>query len=484
MKRSPIKFFPDELIGALTRVEKESGNTFYLTGGTVRDWLLGRQPADLDITIKSGPETCCRELINQLGGGAIVPLGREEEEAARVVWRTNVVDFSAFRKGAQTIEEDLASRDFSINAMALSFTDSIKGGSAKVIDPLGGKDDLESGVLRSCPGAFPDDPLRMLRGYRLIAELGFYFDESSLEKISMFAALIAKSSAERIHNELDRIMMTAKAADIFNNMSTTGLLWQIFPELEDGLGMGQPGYHHEDVFHHNLLALQCVDRVIEEPQKYFSEYRQSIVEYLQDARRKNCLRWSALFHDLGKPATHSSGTIKPDRITFYNHDQVGKEIFLKIAARLRWSRLETDVVSKLIELHMHPFHLCNVRREDTVSRKACLRICKKAGDDLPGLFVLAMADSLAGQGELKPENMEVELAQLYDEVQSANKNFIQPALKGKRLLTGRDLVEVFDLTPGPIFSEIFRDLEIAMVEEKVRTKAEALSWVKEYLEKG
>lgn len=481
MERNPIKYFPYELIGALTRVEKISGDTFYLTGGTVRDWLLGRQPADLDITIKSGAKTCCQELISQLGGGAFVPLGREEEEAARVVWRTHVVDFSVFRKGAQTIEEDLVRRDFSINAMALSFSDTFQGGLIKVIDPLAGKDDLESGVLRSCPSAFPDDPLRMLRGYRLSAELGFCFDESSLAEINKFAALITKSSAERIHYELDRIMMTTRAADIFKNMSTTGLLWQVLPELEDGLGMGQPGYHHEDVFHHNLLALQCVERVIEEPQKYFFEYRQPIVEYLQDERKKNCLRWSALFHDLGKPATHSSGTIKPGRITFHNHDQIGRDIFLKIAARLRWSRLETDLVSKLIELHMHPFHLCNVRREGGVSRKACLRICKKAGDELPGLFVLAMADSLAGQGELKPENMETELAELYDEVQSANEKFIQPALKGKRLLTGHDLVEVFGLTPGPIFAEIFSHLEIAMVEEKVLNKKEALSWIKEYL---
>lgn len=480
---SPALFFPDELTRALVGVERISGNIFYLTGGTVRDWLLGREPADLDITVKSGAAACCRELIDQLGEGAFVPLGTGEEDAARVVWRSKGVDFSSFRKGAKTIEEDLARRDFTINAMALPFSASQAGGGGKILDPLGGRDDIEKRVLRHCQGAFTADPLRMLRGYRLSAELGFGCDEKCLTEISKLASLIKRSSAERIQYELDRIMASGRAADIFKSMSLTGLLWYILPELKEGLGMDQPGYHHEDVFHHNLLTLQCIDRVIREPADYFPESPQPIFSYLQDAKKRNCLRWAAFFHDLGKPATYSSGTIKPGRITFYNHDRAGREIFEEIAARLRWSRVSTEVVAKLIELHMHPFHLCNVKRESPVSRKACLRICKRADDDLPGLFVLAMADSLAGQGELKPVNMEGELAQLYAEVQLANEKLIQPVLKGKRLVSGHDLIEMFNLTPGPFFSSVFRDLEVAMVEERVRTRAEALIWVKEYLEK-
>jgi len=481
MSAGPHNLFPDELVAAVTKVEQEQGYKFYITGGTVRDWLLGRVPADLDITVKEGAELCCRELIRQLGGGAFVMLGIDSEEAARVVWRGNAVDFSAFRKNAQTIKQDLALRDFSINAMAIQFSGSKENENVQIIDPLDGKKDLEAGILRCCPGAFVNDPLRMLRGYRLCAELGFDFDMRSSAEIKKRSNLIANSAAERIHYELDRIMMTGQAADTFKEMSGSTLLWQIFPELQDGLGMEQPGFHHEDVFHHNLLALRCVDKVIERPQNYFSDFHQSVVDYLLDVKRKKWVRWAAFFHDLGKPATYSSGTIKPEKITFYNHDQVGREIFLKIAARLRWSKEDTVVVSKLIELHMHPFHLCNVRRQETVSRKACLKICKKAGDDLPGLFVVAMADSLAGKGKLKPENMEEELAQLFDEVQSANETFIQPMLKGRRLLSGHDLIENFNLAPGPIFSAIFKELEIVVVEEKVQTKSEALTWVDEYL---
>ncbi len=481
MSAIPNNLFPEELVKAVAKVEQKLGYIFYITGGTVRDWLLGRVPADLDITVKEDAELCCRELIQQLGGGAFVMLGIEKEEAARVVWHGNGVDFSVFRKGALTIEEDLVLRDFSINAMAIQFSNDLENESVEIIDPLDGKQDLDAGMLRSCPGAFVNDPLRMLRGYRLCAELGFDFDKRSSTEIKKWSMLIVNSAAERIHYELNRIMMTGRAADTFMDMSTSTILWQIFPELKDGLGMEQPGFHHEDVFHHNLLALRCVDKVLERPDKYFLDFRKSVNGYLQDPKRKKYLRWSAFFHDLGKPATHSSGTMKSEKITFYNHDQVGRKIFLEIAARLRWSKEDTVVVSKLIELHMHPFHLCNVRRKESVSRKACLKICKKAGEDLPGLFVVAMADSLAGKGKLKPENMEEELAQLFDEVQSANETFIQPMLKGRRLVSGLDLIESFNLTPGPIFSAIFKELEIAVVEEKVRTKSEALIWVDEYL---
>lgn len=475
--------FPDELIKALAHLQSLLGKSFYFSGGTVRDCLLSRHPSDLDITVESGAVDCCHALIKQLGEGAFVMLGTETEEAARVVWRGNGIDFSSFRQGAQTIEEDLANRDFTINAMAVPFSGGSLDKPDQLIDPLGGMKDLRARVLSKCPQAFVNDPLRMLRGYRLSAELGFTLDDSCSTAIKKYSHRIANVAAERIHYELDRIMMTGNGAKTFKDMSTNNLLWQLLPELRDGHGMEQPGFHHEDVFHHNLLALQCIEEVMAEPERFFIKELKTVSDYLQSKKRRNSLRWSALFHDLGKPATHSSGTIKSGRITFYNHDQVGRQIFERIATRLRWSRTELDLVGRLIEMHMYPFHLCNVRRGGKVSRKACLRICKKAGEELPGLFVLAMADSLAGQGEQKPENMEMELAQLYAEIQSTNQELIQPLLQGKRLLTGHDLVAIFKLDPGPEFSKIFSNLEIAMVEERVKNRDEALLWVEEYLKK-
>lgn len=451
----------------------------YLSGGTIRDYILGRKAADLDITVQQGAVDSSRFLIRELGEGAFVLLGTEEEEAARVVWRGLNIDFSSYRKKAITIEDELHHRDFTINSMAVAL-DFSELGKREVVDPLGGYADLQQRVLRCCPDAFADDPLRMLRGFRLCGQLGFEFASETLAQTQKFAGLIHKSAAERISYEMNLIMSIPKAARVIKLMAESGLLWQVIPELEDGVGLDQPGFHHEDVFHHNLLALELIENVLTDPEEYFGSCP-AIENYVSDARRRRSLRWAALFHDLGKPATCSSGTIKTARVTFYNHDRVGRAIFEKVAKRLRWSRGDIETVGGLIEMHMHPFHLSNARRHSGISRKALLKIYKKAGAYLPGLFILAMADSLAGQGELKPEDMEDELSQLYHEVLEAVENFIKPVLKGDRLLTGNDLIETWNLTPGPVFRKILNDVELAMVEGRVNNRSEAMQWVDKLL---
>lgn len=479
--KSIISQWPKALVVALYELQQKLDSGLYISGGTVRDWLLDRAPGDIDITVHHGATRCCHELMNILNGGVFVQLGTETEEAARVVWQGYSIDFSSFRKGAQSINEELCYRDFTINSMAIEFPKANHDGAEGIIDPLKGRHDLAGGILRNCRDAFVDDPLRMLRGYRLMAELGFRLSPDCYAQIHTNSATIKKSAAERVLYEFDRIMSTSAASQVIAEMARSDLLWHIFPELQKGVGVEQPGFHHEDVFHHNLLALACIDRVIEEPHKFFDGYVHVIRDYLAEKRNRRNLRWSALFHDLGKPVTKSSGTMEGDRITFYNHDRVGRQIFEAIAARLRMSNATTEVISKLVEMHMHPFHLSNVKRESSLSRKALLKICKKAGDELAGLFVLAMADSLAGQGEMKPPDMEEQLSQLFDEVQHANEQYVKPALFGEKLLTGHDLIEVFQLEPGPLFKMIFEDLEIARVEGEVNNREDAFVWLQSYL---
>ncbi|MEE4240511.1 MAG: HD domain-containing protein [Desulfopila sp.] len=479
---SPLAVFPAELHTALLRLEKEQGVTIYVSGGTIRDWLLGRRPADLDLCVEEHARQCCRRLVRILEGGAYVPLGTAEEEAARVVWRGISVDVSSFRKGAKTIAEELHHRDFTINAMAVSLHDALRATEICLVDPLGGRSDLIRKLLRCCPAAFSADPLRMLRGYRFQTELGFVMDSSCVAAIQKQRSTLGRCAAERVLHELEHIMVRKGAGGICLEMAESGLLWEIFPELEKGVGLEQPGYHHEDVFHHSILALQCLDQVIAGVQDYFGEYAGVILTYCKDKKKCSQLRWAALFHDLGKPTTASSGTMTGGRTTFYNHDQVGKKLFSEIAGRLRMSRQDTLGISALIEMHMHPFHLSNVRREKPLSRKALLKICKRAGDMLPGLFLLAMADSLAGQGERKPAGMEKDLSDLFDEIEKTREENIEPVLQGKRLVTGHDLITLFHLAPGPHFKEIFDALEIAQVEAKVTSREEALSWLKRYLD--
>ena len=478
--RSHLQGYPEKLISALLGLEP-SCDRLYLAGGTVRDWLLGRSSADLDLVVESDAVACCRLLLPALGGGALVPLGEREDDAARVVWNGLTIDITGFRGGSESIEDDLRQRDFTINAMAVRLVDLVEDAAEPaLIDPLGGHRDLEKKVLRACDHAFTDDPLRMLRGYRLSAVLGFTLSSSTEKAIVACGPLIAGVAVERISHELDLIMESEQARTTIEVMAESGILWHSIPELQSGLGVEQPGFHHLDVFHHSLAALGCMEEILRQPERFFPGQGPAFYAYAGKKGMKKHLKWSALLHDMGKPYVME---VRPEgRITFYNHDRIGRDTFLQFAGRLKWSNEAMDVIGSLIELHMHPFHLCNVRRNAPLSKRACLKIWKKAGENLPGLFLLAMADSLACQGEQKPEGMEEELATLFDDLQKTIDRVIRPVLTGARLMTGRDLIEFFNLSPGPVFATILTGLELAMVEGRVCNRKEALDWVGQYLQ--
>ena len=475
--------WPQAIRAALQQLAAEIGGEVYLVGGTVRDRLLGLVPGDLDLTVARDAAGCCRALIRLLGGGTFVDLGGTGEDVARVVWHGLPVDISGFRGRAETIEDDLRLRDYTLNAMAVPLASLVVGNgrSPVLIDPLHGCDDLRQGVLRSPPQAFADDPLRMLRGFRLMATLGFSLDEGTLEGIARSAPLIERAAAERINHELDLIMESDRACRVLRVMDTTGLFSRLVPELQAGLGVEQPGFHHLDVFHHSFLALEQIEAVIEAPGRYYPAADELLQAYLADGKVRRCLKWAALLHDIGKPATMRMAEDPGDRVTFHNHDEVGRDIFAGFAGRLKWSNEERERTGGLIAMHMHPFHLCNVRRRQPLSKRAVLKLSQRAGTDLCGLFLLAMADSLASRGELKPPGMEEELADLFATVMRVVEEDIRPLAAGPPLLSGRDLIEVVGLEPGPVFTVILRELAALRVEGRVTSRAEALAWVTSFL---
>jgi poly(A) polymerase len=189
-------------------------------------------------------------------------------------------------------------------------------------------------------------------------------------------------------------------------------------------------------------------------------------------------------HDLGKPKTRAVREDKNGRVTFYGHDEVGKNIFTSYARQSKWSQADSEFVGGLIAMHMHPFHLCNVQRSEPLSPRAALKLSQRAGENLAGLFLLAMADSLASEGEKKPEEMENELADLFSVVQKIYVDTIEPVVKGPKLITGKDLIEEFGLTPGPVFGRIMSELEIARVDGVVTDRSEALGWIRQFLDKN
>ncbi len=474
--------YPTRLLIALAEVAKLFKKDFFLVGGTLRDWLLQLRPNDLDFTVDCDAVRCCRALIRELAGGTFVPLGTAKEDAGRVVWQGLTIDFSSFREGTDCIEKDLRLRDFTINSMGLSFLDFLDESRELVlIDPLNGQKDLASGLLRNCPDAFVSDPLRMLRGYRLFAKFGFQLDDSTLLEIEKHKTLLTRVSVERVSYEMDLIMESQRSFAVLTAMAKSKILFEVLPELALGLGLQQPKSHHLDVFGHSLSAVKHMEKIIENPGYYYPENGEVLADYLQHPANRSILKWAALLHDLGKPATRDILEDKGGRITFYNHDHVGRELVQQAGRRLCWSNTKRERIAALVGMHMHPFHLCNVSRKQKVSKKACLKLVKRAGGELMGLFLLSMADSLAGKGEAKPAAMEEELAALFSLVIQVYNRDIKPTLAGPALLSGNDLISLFALPPGPIFSRILSRLEEAQVEKEVNNREEALVWVEQLL---
>jgi poly(A) polymerase len=475
--------FSAPLLEALLQTAGQHGVRIYLVGGTVRDFLLGRISHDVDLAVAGSALTMAKLLQRQIGGGTLVDLSGPDDEAVRLAWHKEQVDISSFRAGVQTVEEDLPLRDFTINAMAVELPGMIEGVACwSLIDPAGGLLDLRDGRVRHCPGAFRADPVRMLRGYRLCACLGMHLDAGTEEAIRQHAPLIGTIAAERITYEMQLIFESPRTARTLRAMDAAGLLRQLLPELYQGQGVEQPEFHHLDVLDHCFLALEKMETLIGEPGRFFPEHGARIDDYLKDKKVVRGLKWAALMHDIGKPSTKETHPDKDGRVTFYGHDELGREIVKKIAERAKWSRADTELVSGLVGMHMHPFHLCNVQREDGISKRAALKLCRRAENSLIGLFLLAMSDSLASLGEKKPERMEEELVMLFNTVQKMYDETIAPVLHGPRLLTGRDLIDQWHLVPGPLFSEILDELEAARVEGKVVDRKTAFDWVTHYLQ--
>jgi len=488
----PIKDFlqsyPRQLLRALAETALERGETFYIAGGTVRDWLLSKESKDLDITVAADGFGWAHSLAGRLGGTFVGM--NTAEDVARVVWQGITIDFSGFREEARTIDVDLAKRDFTINGLAIPVG---PGGGGEpglrlrgsIIDPTNGLDDLKRRVIRHTSSAvFSSDPLRLLRAYRFMACLQFSIERQTTEAIRRQAGLIQQVAAERIAGELGLIMASGQACNAIKFMYGSNLLGELFPELTKGVGMDQPASHHLDVFEHSLATLGWMEKILHQPGRYFPGHDDEMARYLSENKRTIRLNWAALFHDLGKPSTYCRREDKDGRITFYNHDMAGADLFRTIADRLRWGRDDAKQISRLIELHMWPFHLNNVRQQTGLTPRAALRLVKAAGPELPGLFMLAMADTLAGRGDGRPQGMEENIAVLYEELCRVFRQSIKPVLEKPRLLTGTDLQELFSLDPGPIFRTILDGLQQAQVADEVHSRADAIEWVRAFIQQG
>ncbi|MDO8523100.1 MAG: CCA tRNA nucleotidyltransferase, partial [bacterium] len=371
---------PKEIRAAVAILEG-AGFEAYLVGGCVRDLLIGRAPQDWDITTNAKPEQI-QELFpksfyeNKFGTVSVVTDSDDP--------RLRTIEITPYRlegkysdkrhpdeiKFADKLEDDLARRDFTVNALALSLVEGMA-----VIDPYNGQADLEKKLIRAVGDAkerFDEDALRIMRAIRFSAELGFTIEKKTHEALKEKTHLLKMIAKERIQVEFSKTAMSEKPSEGIELMREAGILKLFLPELEEGYGVGQNKHHIYTVWEHNLRALDCAAK----------EHWPLVV------------RISALFHDIGKPrAKHGDGSDS----TFYNHEVIGEKIAFQVLSRLKYGKDFTEKVAKLVRFHLFYYNV------DEVKESSVRRLIKRVGpEDMEDLIRVRICDRI-GSGVPKAE---------------------------------------------------------------------------------
>jgi poly(A) polymerase len=448
-----------------------AGQEAWVVGGTLRDRLLGRPTEDLDLAVRGDPEAHARALAKACRGVAFQL--SEQHAAWRVVapdrgWH---VDFMPLEG---TIEEDLARRDFTVNAIA----EPLDGGPQ--LDPFGGRADLEARRLRMVgPLSFSQDPLRVLRAARLACQLDLEVEPATVAAARPHAEGLTTVAPERVFAELRQVVCTPDPVRGFQLIDALGATAVVLPELSGLRGLEQSPYHHLDVYEHTLAVLGEVVALERDPGRALGEHAGVVsallAEPLADGlTRAGALRFGALLHDAAKPQTRDH--TPEGRVTFIGHDAAGAEVARGALARLRASeRLRAHVAA----LTRHHLRLGFLVHERPVSRREVhryLRACQPVEVDVT---LLSVADRLATRGRRADEAIapHLELA----------RELLGEALRWRAtgppapLVRGDELARALGIEPGPEVGRLLAALEEAQFAGEVSSPEEAVSFARELL---
>ncbi len=463
----------------------------YLVGGFVRDVLLGRDTADIDIAIAIDALEVAPKVSAALGGRYV--LLDEVNRVGRVVlvnegqWE---LDFSTFEGG---IEHDLARRDFTIDAMAVDLRQLGKDYiDIHLIDPFNGRSDLDHGVIRTVTDtAFESDAVRLLRAVRLAAELGFTINNETESLIQRYSHLIATVSGERLREELLRLLAVSEAGQFLRYLDKLGLLTAMIPELELAKGVKQPKEHFWDVFDHSIETIVAVDFLLHQGGwEYAVEEVLAVVPWSAElaqhfdlgvssgSTRRSLLKLAALLHDIAKPQTKAIEV--NGRVRFLGHAKQGSAIAADILKRLRFSGKEVKLVETMVRHHLRPGQMSH---DELPSRRAIYRYLRDTGEAGIGILFLSLADHLAARGPHLNLAQWQEHARVVEYVLA--QWFHQESLVASpKLVDGHDIINIFGVNPGPRIREILEAVREAQATGELKTREEALAYIDQLLLSG
>ncbi len=420
---------------------RSEGYQAFFAGGCVRDMLLGRPPKDYDIATSALPHEVEKLFKHTIAVGkafGVIRVRLDGHEIEVATFRTDEIYHDGrhpSRVQFSTAQEDVQRRDFTVNGL---FYDPIQ---RTVLDFVGGQSDLRKGILRAIGNPkkrFQEDHLRLLRGIRFVAQLGFKMEPKTRKALTVLASKIRFVSAERVRDELNKLLLAPDATKGLRLLSRCGLMRWLLPEIEAMHGVPQPrAYHPEgDVFVHTLRVIDQLDQ--------------------PDVR----LVWAALLHDVGKPPTFEKSCVRGRiRIRFPEHARVGAKMAGKILRRLRFSNADREMIVEMVANHM-TFKDVKAMRLSTLKRLLARFTFNEE-------LALHRADCMASHRNLG--NIRFLRRRL--------KEISLEEIKPPKLIGGKDLIKL-GLKPGPLFGQILKAIEEAQLEGRIHTHEEAIDFVK------
>lgn len=457
-------------------ISRERKIKIWLVGGVLRDLALKKKKEliDFDFCVEKKVLDVVKEFSKKISSKFIIL--DEKEGSYRVILKKNskiyTYDFTLMR--GKSFEDDLLSRDFTINMLALNVLDKNK----EIIDCFGSKADLKSGLIRvPREGVLKEDPLRILRGFSFMINYGFSIDKNTQKAFVKYKKLLKNVSGERINEELFKIFSNYNSHDAIKRMEELKIIDEIIPQISKTRNVYQGGFHHLDVWKHSLEALREFEMLY---RKYIA-HKKEIINYLNEPlaggrARLQIIKLACILHDIGKPIAKKR---KGKRTIFHMHEKIGMDMAETIAKKIKLSLREKDVLKKLIFWHLRPGYLAD---QVTPTKRAIYHFFHDTQEEGVSVILLSLSDWRATRGPLtdavKRKRHEKIMLRLVDHYFEEKKKKPLP-----KLIDGYDVMKRFNLEPCALVGEILKKVKEEQALGKVKNKTQAYRVAKHIVDK-